>query len=300
MSNFTEFGIFMSLLDGRLHKAKELADKFEISTKTIYRQANKLAYAGFPITTYAGKNGGICLAQKFQCQTWFFTENELAYIKNIVSSSNISPVTSSIICAKINELVEKQNFKNAKQQSNRFFVDGSSWFSKKPMSIKNYSAFFDACINSTQIEIQYSNDTHWRIINPYCIVQKEGNYYIYAYCNSKQQFRLFKLCRIQHCKFTQLNFQRENINLETMPWNDSCSRQTKIIIKTSQMIASDINAWATCKKLGENYYSLEAVYNGGLVHKLMEYGNQIKVIKPQELINNLLKECEIITQNYKI
>lgn len=297
MSNFVEFGIFMSLLDGKLHKAKDLAEKFEISTKTVYRHANKLVYSGFPLTTFAGKNGGICLAKKFQCQTWFFSESELSYIKNIVASSNISPATSTIICAKINQLVEKEDLSKTKRESNVFIIDSGKWFSKKPDSLDNYQNIVNACINNLQMKIVYGTNENPRIINPYCIVQKEGAYYVYAYCNTKQEYRLFKLCRMKECKPLLTQFERQQINLESMPWNKS-KNQTNIIIKTSKYIAQDISSWTTCKKLQDDYYSFDAIFNDGLVHKLMEYGNQIKVIKPQELVNKIINECQIITQNY--
>lgn len=298
MSNFTEFGIFMSLLDGKLHKANELAEKFEISTKTVYRQTNKLAYAGFPITTYAGKNGGIMLAQKFKCQTWFFSENELAYIKNLVASSHLDPTTSSIICSKIDELMEKENFAAAKQQSNRFFVDNSSWFAKKPSSIKNYADILDACINNNQVQLTYGTNNNKRIINPYCIVQKEGYYYVYAYCTNREQFRLFKLCRIKNYSILSSIFSRQQINLQKMPWNTT-QNQTKIIIETNPDTAADIASWTSCKCISNNIYAIDAIFNNGLIHKLMEYRDKIKVVKPQIIIDNIINCCKIVSNIYQ-
>lgn len=108
MSNYLQFAIFLNILDGKMHTAQEIAEKLEVSTKTIYRNTNKLIYAGLPITTATGKNGGILLTKKFYVNTWFFSKEELDYMLDILSTNKtINPITNNIIT---NKIVNHLNF----------------------------------------------------------------------------------------------------------------------------------------------------------------------------------------------
>ena len=53
--------IIILLLNRRMVQAKELAERFEVSIRTIYRDIDAINAAGIPIVTYQGTNGGIGL-----------------------------------------------------------------------------------------------------------------------------------------------------------------------------------------------------------------------------------------------
>lgn len=299
MSNFTEFGIFLSLLDGKPHKASELADQLEISTKTVYRQINKLAYAGFPITTSTGKNGGISIAGKFLCDTWFFTEVELAYLLNLINSShNINPRLSSILSGKIKEHILSKDLSMANSLTGKLFIDTLPWFNTSSTSLSNYKTLLDACNNNTKIEITYYPSPLKRIIDPYCIVYKESNYYLYAFCNNKQQFRLFKLNKITYLNITNIQFLRKDINLNNRPWNNSKFNMVDVYLKCNKQTILDISSWAKVEDADNDTYKVVAVNNNGLIHKFMEYGNNIKILKPKSIVESLCNECKNLLNHY--
>ena len=61
MSDSRLFKILYYLLDRKHATAPELAEEFEVSTRTIYRDVEALSSAGIPVYTEPGRNGGICL-----------------------------------------------------------------------------------------------------------------------------------------------------------------------------------------------------------------------------------------------
>ncbi len=296
MSNFTQFGIFLSLLDGKTHKASELADKFEISTKTVYRQVEKLCYTGFPITSCTGKNGGISVAGKFKLSTWFFSEQELAYLLSLVKSSkNINPTLCAVVSSKLKQHITNTQFTEAQKQVDKLFVDTLPWFSTTTIS-SEYSTLFKACINSVKVEFCYKQSL--RKVDPYCIVYKESNYYLYGYCNKKNQFRLFKLNRISNIIVTDLKFNKQNINLDQKPWNNSKFKTIDVVLQCNESIIKDISCWAKTETVNTDTYKIKAVNNNGLIHKFMEYGDSIKILEPQIIIKSLQLECSKILKNY--
>ena len=287
----------MTLLDGKSHTAISLAEKFEISTKTVYRQVNKLVSAGYPITTLAGKNGGIMLSNRYVCNTWFFSADELSFIANLIcSNSKINPQVSSIVFDKIKNHIENNNMIDASKKLNNLFIDSSQWFSSCKQNINQYSTFLDACENNLQIEIEYNNEI--RTIYPYCIVLKESCYYLYAYCTSKQDFRLFKINRISNYKILKSHFERISVNLQNKPWNNNCFEKVDITISSKENIINELSTWATIKNFDKEKYVISATYNHGLINKLIEYGNKIKVISPKKIIDEISKTCKSIINLY--
>jgi len=107
MNTFLPFGIFLCLLNGRTYTAKELSLKFEVSTKTIYRNINKLVYAGLPITTSVGKNGGIMLVSGVQFTNIFFTNKEVAFLQDLLSELTENNQTAKDISEKLYKYMHK-------------------------------------------------------------------------------------------------------------------------------------------------------------------------------------------------
>lgn len=70
------FGILLSLLRNGRMRAKELASKYNISIRTIYRYIDILDTAGVPIVSYVGKNGGIEILNTFRLNNCYFTLQE--------------------------------------------------------------------------------------------------------------------------------------------------------------------------------------------------------------------------------
>lgn len=298
MSSYIEFGIFLTLLDGKTHKAAEFANKYEISTKTVYRHINKLVYAGFPITTFTGKNGGITLISDYKIDTWFFSDTELAHLLNLVNSEkSLSPEYYETIAEKIKRQTLKQSSKSA--LIDKFFIDSNCWFTNLSKKTKlDYQNTLRACEKHKQMEILYNGSKSPRVIDPYCIVKKENDFYIYAYCNVREDFRLFKISRIDSYKILEEEFNLKEINLTKQPWNNTSFERISITAQMNSNLAKEISSWTTVEKIDETTYKFCATNNIGLVHKLMQYGNQIKVLKPQNLARSMLAECQSIANLY--
>ena len=69
-------------------KASDLADKFEISTRTVYRYVDVLCGAGVPILSKKGRNGGFFIADYYRVREFFLTREEKQYLLDLLSSKD--------------------------------------------------------------------------------------------------------------------------------------------------------------------------------------------------------------------
>ena len=80
MQNFILFGILITLLKNNTVTAKQLAQQFEISTRTVYRYIDELSISGVPIYCVKGRNGGIRIMQDYIFDKSFFTCEEKEFL----------------------------------------------------------------------------------------------------------------------------------------------------------------------------------------------------------------------------
>lgn len=84
-------GILTVLLRQDKTTAKELAEKFEVSKRTVARDVQALSLAGFPVVTEQGAGGGISLMEGFTLDRTLLTGKELrAVLTGLKSLDSVS------------------------------------------------------------------------------------------------------------------------------------------------------------------------------------------------------------------
>ena len=98
MKIYLVFGIFLFISQRKKTTARDIADMFEISTRTVYRYIDCLCMANVPIVCERGKNGGISLANNFSLESLVLSKNEKDTLK---CALNQIPLNVKIILEKI-------------------------------------------------------------------------------------------------------------------------------------------------------------------------------------------------------
>ena len=88
MKQYLNFAILLELISKEFTTAKHLSQKFEISTRSVYRYLSELESAGIPTYTIQGKNGGIGIEKNFVLNSLVLTENEKTALKDLLSKEN--------------------------------------------------------------------------------------------------------------------------------------------------------------------------------------------------------------------
>lgn len=181
----------------------ELADKLEVSRRTIFRDLEALGAAGIPVVTYPGAGGGVGLMEGFKLDRSLLTNDDFAQLTTALNSIR------SIGDGKDVEMLMDKLIPPDKRRENRsdIIIDLSSWFEGD--EIDDMFADVRAAIAGCRcIKLAYSTRgvLSERLVEPYKLVFKYHDWYLYAYCRMRQDFRMFKLTRVFRYTVTQEDF----------------------------------------------------------------------------------------------
>lgn len=206
-------GIVTILLQKDKVTIPELADRFEVSCRTIQRDIDSICQAGIPIVSMQGYGGGLTVAEGYKLDKTILTKEELqAVFTGIKSIDSVSKTAYE------QTLMEK--FSNGKgavfAEHDMILIDLASWYQDSlPDKIETIK---QAILNRKQVSfLYYSNKGESkRIIEPYLIAFKWGAWYVYGYCLTKLEYRLFKLNRLWKLDNTKMTYVPRDISEKKM------------------------------------------------------------------------------------
>ena len=199
------FQMIYLLLDKGQMTAPELADYFEVSIRTIYRDIDILSSAGIPIYATQGKGGGIAIQDSFVLKKSLLSEQEQKQI--LMALQGIRVLEDE----QINMLLSKLSGVFQRQQGNWLEIDFSTW-TKSGAGKHNFQLLQSAIWKSRIVSFSYysgKGEQTKRIIEPHKLVFKTSDWYLYGYCTLRKDFRFFKLTRIRDLKLQDAEFMRE-------------------------------------------------------------------------------------------
>jgi predicted DNA-binding transcriptional regulator YafY len=199
-------GITLILLNKPGITARELAERFEVSSRTIYRDIDELSAAGVPVTTNQGNNGGIALLDSFVLNRSVLTESErdsLILALKTLRATRYPEIDSTL--DKIGALFRKA------EAADWVHIEFSPWGSG-PNEENKFIDIKRAILDSRVIAFDYHNSTGTssrRKAEPRQLIFKSQAWYIWAYCLMRAEFRLFRVSRMRNVKITNEIFERK-------------------------------------------------------------------------------------------
>ena len=291
------FEIIYLLLNKKITTAKELAEHFDVSQRTIYRDIDALSLAGIPVYTEKGKGGGISLLPEFVLNKSILSEQEQNEILSALQG------LSSIKAAETDQVLKKLSTIFNKNAIRWLDVDFSDW------SFANGKAFHDfkASILEHRIaEFDYFSTngemTHRRI-EPIQLWFKSKSWYIKGYCLFRQDVRLFKLSRVRNLTVTDEPFPERNF-LESPPNHDPDNLQKpdvtlklKIAPEMTYRVYDEFDEELMEKQEDGSFVVTVTWSEDDWVYgTILSYGEYIEVLEP-ERIRKIIKEKSQKTAN---
>ena len=197
------FEIVYILLQKKKTTAKELADRFEVSTRTIYRDIETLSTANIPIYASKGKDGGIGLLDEYVLNKTILSEEEQNQI--LFALQGMKKVKGQ----DEKDILEKLSILFNKEINDWIKIDFSNWGNVQE---ERFDIIKSAILNKQLIGFTYYNsngEESKRIVEPLQIWFKDKSWYLVSYCKLKQDYRIFKIARIKEVKILQEHFERE-------------------------------------------------------------------------------------------
>lgn len=186
-------GILSILLQNEKVTAPYLAEKFEVSRRTINRDVEDICKAGIPLVTTQGTNGGISIAEGYKIDKTLLTSHELQSI--LTGLKGLDSISGT---KKYSQLIDKLSVKNRSVYSStdHILVNLASYY--KGSLAPKIEMIQTAIDESRLISFQYyaNSGESKRVLEPYLIVFQWTSWYVWGYCRQKEAMRLFKLNRL--------------------------------------------------------------------------------------------------------
>lgn len=286
--------------------AREMSHRFDVSVRTIMRYIDVISLV-VPVLSDTGRNGGFYIADSYKLPASFLTEKEFNAVVSTLSSYN-EEVSNKTISSAIDKLVtaKRKEIKTVNFKSENLIIDGSSWNGND--NVKSIVSLISNAIDDLkQVFIGYvdkSGKESKRIIEPHAIILKQGLWYVYAYCNLRNSFRMFKVSRITFADVKDQTFEKRKISLDSLTsgkWFEKLPVK-QIELAIDKTAVPDVEEWLGVNyvyKKDDNYFaSVSLPYDNFLVSKILSFAGKVKVLSPQILIDEIKTSIKEINSLY--
>ena len=283
------------LLNKNTVTAKELAEHFGVSQRTVYRDVDALGLAGIPVRTEKGKGGGISLMPDFVLSRSILSEREQHEILSAVHG------LGGIRTADTNLVLQKLSAVFNKSAVNWLETDFSGWDSSDGMFDDLKAAILERRI----VGFDYygaSGDKTRRRVEPVRLCFKSRAWYLRAFCLARQDIRLFKLLRIRNLAATEERFAERDpraLPPDPGPAKPSVTLKLKIAPEMTYRIHDEFDD-GMVERHGDGGFVVTATYpeDDWVYGLVLSFGEHVEVLEPEHLRQVIGKKAKKIAEKY--
>ena len=302
--------IIMILLDKKRIGAQELADMFEVSPRTIYRDIDAISMAGIPVRATSGVGGGFEIMQEYKIDKKVFSTADLsALLMGLSSLSNMIRGDELVhALAKVKSFIPADRAKDIELKVNQICIDLSPWTGNS--NIQPYLEIIKAALQESRLLTfeylaQHGTKTA-RTAEPYQLVLKSSHWYLQGYCHTRNDFRLFRLSRMSNLKmqeetFTPRDYQKPILDFAGM-WE---TMQTKIKIRIHKSVMDRVLDYCTYEDFaqdGNEHYIVSFPFIENEYHYdiLLSFGDKCECLEPLHIRTEMMRRIHDIAAIYEI
>lgn len=277
-------GILSILLQQERVTAPYLAEKFEVSRRTINRDVEHLCQAGIPLVTIRGKNGGISIMNDYKIDKTLLTSEDMrAIFAGLKSLDSVSGTHQ------YQQLMEKLSAGHPEGilTGDYISIDLSSWY--RSTLAPKIEKIQRAIEQRERIDFDYygpKGESH-RKLEPYRLVFKWSSWYVWGYCMDKEDFRLFKLNRMPEVENTGEKFEARVLPEPEIPSILFASAQIHARIlfepEAKWRLIDDFGISSFEEQAdGKLLFSFDFMDENHLFNWLLSFGSQAELLEPRE------------------
>lgn len=297
-----QIGILSILLQRERVTAAELAEKYEVSRRTIVRDVEDLNRAGIPIQTMQGQNGGISIMKDYKIdRTVLFSSEMQAILSGLWSLDSVSDTSF------YRQLMEKlsANHVDVSDVDNPIIIDLSMW--DKSMVSNKIEQIKEAIRRHEQIAFNYFSPSGEgkRVIEPYHLIFQWSSWYVWGYCTMRKDYRMFKLTRITDLKLTGVRCEEREVPIYT------CDklRHTRGTVEVVVQFAPEVK-WRLIDEWGREHLEEDAEGNiilhitwenaESLYSWILSFGDNAEILSPEIYRKEFAEIVKKIQNRYKM
>ena len=296
------------LIDKKRVTAKEMAERFGVSIRTIYRWLEALSVSGVPVYSMKGRGGGIAISEKFAMDNTVLSEDErLAIVSSVKALESLSGKRGAAITPE----------RKAADKLSRLVTSDTDWlevdfapWSPEGAEVRNlFGILRDSILKKRQISFDYftgDGRSEKRVVHPWKLVFRGQSWYLLGWCTSRKAERFFKLTRMRNLVMTSKNasVSRNAVTSRSAQIPEYSAPLIKIKAKVTQEKISYLMDSFICteikpQKNGFVNVTFTAPDSPWLCEILLSFGAQIKIVSPAKLKNKIVEMAGKISDLYK-
>lgn len=293
--------IIYILLNRGTVTAGELAERFEVSVRTVYRDIEQLSMAGIPVYTRKGRGGGISLTDNFVLDRMVISEEEQRSILAALAS-----LRETGACEE-EEILQKLGTFFRTDVPDWVAIDFSDWSGRRK---ELYEQFRQAILQRQVMAFDYygqHGEMSRRTVEPVQLLFKEYTWYLRAYCRKRKAMRLFKVRRMKRVEVLEETFKAGR-RLQNEP--EDCGEKAvdaeteKIVFLIDKKEAYRVydrfeEEEITVLPEGDFLITMECLLDDWVYGFLLSFGPSAKVISPECVKEKIAEKIQEMDRNYR-
>lgn len=293
--------ILAVLAENRAVTAPELARRFEVNVRTIRRDVDDLARAGFPVVTRQGAGGGIGLADGYRLNRSVLSAEDLQNIRiGLQSLKSIDPER------RIGPLLARLSPDRAMSaEGDPVRIDTVSFYGDA--LAPKIGLFRRAILEHRRVRFVYHQERgrSVRIVEPDHIAYRWTAWYLHAYCTERADFRLFKLNRLWDPELLDETFEPRPVPCDRLDFDAHFSESHPMTVAIEREAA-----WRLIEEHGPDSYV--ELPDGRLLHEgsyvsreyavrwLLGFGGRAEVLAPPDLREEMAQHAGRMAEIYSV
>ena len=296
------------LIDKKQVTAKDMAQRFGVSTRTIYRWMDALAVSGVPVYALKGRGGGIAISEQYAMDKTVLSEEErLAIVSSVKALNVLSGNPASVLNANIKAAEKLSNLVTT--DTDWLEVDFAPWSPEGSGVRELFGTLRDSILKKRQVEFDYftgDGRTEHRTVHPWKLVYRGQAWYLSGWCTARQAERFFKLSRMVNVIQTS--------NPATITKQDTKSDSATLAAQTPPLVTISVNVsaakagfvldtFACTRHQTQSDGSLTAAFTAPdtdwLISTLLSFGPDLKILSPEKVRKAVARLAEKTAELYQ-
>jgi predicted DNA-binding transcriptional regulator YafY len=305
--------ITMQLLNRKRMSGQELAEQFEVSLRTIYRDLETINSAGIPIVSYSGANGGYEIMDQYHIDRQIVTLDDLDSIMTALKGvqSSLDDRDIDHLLAKVGALIAKSEHTRLEEAGETLLFNTNLWRGAQ-LDKAILNQLRQAAKKRNIIGFGYPNSEgaiEERTVEPVGLAWKGYAWYLYAYCRLRGDYRTFRLSRIKELRIERETFPRRNVSLGELDakWGNQAqatNNLTGVVLRFHPRMRTRVEEYFSPEEITvaeDGYFIVRSEHSNDswLQGTLLSYGTDVKVLEPKQLADTIRERALEIVHQYE-
>ncbi|CAG5089412.1 HTH domain protein [Thermobacillus xylanilyticus] len=288
-------GITLELMTKKRVTAAELADKFEVSVRTIYRDIELINQAGIPVVSYNGVDGGYELADGYFVTRQHFSVDDLSVIYSLLKAME-GAMGGAVSSAK--RKLTSLHPKLADEERRETVVMGLSVPESERDQVQE---LYGAVRQRRVVRLSYTDaagTTTERFVEPINLLWSKGAWYVEAYCRKVRAMRYFRVSRIERLDVTEERFiprqlPKEPEQEETPGIRAHLRFDLSVRTRVLEQFPGECEYLGDCIEVRTTFYRKEYALS-----VIAGYGTKVEIVSPDELRDEIIAHLDTIRRHH--